>query len=167
MAEALIFNNFGSKSKLFHASIFKPLNDHLAEFYSTHMTDAPQDREIREQGTREYIEELERFIDKHSRKFLSLFFEQTYGHTDHGLDEIEGIQEYLSFAASISRNHGTNKAPRIPAHIMARLSFGAIFSCVIFREWLFPAGVASKQEIFSSLTDFVIDGLNANSKPRG
>jgi AcrR family transcriptional regulator len=164
VVEPLIFTNFGSKSELFHASIFQPLDKHLIDFCAAHSTASPQSKKVREELTRKYIAELEEFIDKHSRKFISLFFEQTYRNTDHRLDNIEGIQDYLSHAASLAIYVG-EREPKIDLKVMARLSFATIFSCVIFRDWLFPKGVATKEEIFSSLIDFVVDGLHANAKP--
>ena len=165
VAEPLIFSNFGSKSNLFHASIFKPLNQHLKDFCATHPVDKAKSDASSRELTRKYILELEGFIDQHSRKFVSLFFEQTYVNTDNGLHNIEGIQDYLSYAISMQAS-GRNGQPKIAPQIMARLSFAAIFSCVIFREWIFPSGVAGKDEVLSSLPDFIIDGLNANSKAR-
>lgn len=163
VAEALIFSNFGSKAELFHASIFVPLSRHLVDFCAAHMTDPPKSGQAREELTRKYIAELEQFLEQHSKKFVSLFFEQTYRNTDHGLDTISGIQDYLSRAAAMSTYAGPGE-PKIDLKMMSRLSFAAIFSCVVFKDWIFPPGFATKEEIFSSLTDFVIDGLNANSK---
>jgi AcrR family transcriptional regulator len=37
VTEALIFNHFGSKAKLFHDSIFKPLDRHFVNFRSSHV----------------------------------------------------------------------------------------------------------------------------------
>lgn len=163
VAEPLIFSNFGSKSNLFHASIFKPLNRHLKEFCATHWDHTAKTEKMRRELTRKYILELERFIDQHSRKFISLFFEQTYYNTDNGLNNIEGIQDYLSYATSMQTT-GKDGDPKIDHRIMARLSFATIFSCVIFREWIFPNDLASKDDVLLSLPDFIMDGLNANVK---
>jgi AcrR family transcriptional regulator len=163
VAEPLIFSNFGSKSNLFHASIFRPLNKHLEDFRATHWAHTAKTEKVRRELTRKYILELEQFIEKHSRKFISLFFEQTYYNTDNGLHNIEGIQDYLSYAASIQTT-GRDGEPKIDPRIIARLSFATVFSSVIFREWIFPNDVASKDEVLSSLPDFILDGLNANAR---
>ena len=39
VAEWLIFNHFGSKAKLFHDSIFKPLNQQFLDFCVTRLAD--------------------------------------------------------------------------------------------------------------------------------
>ena len=36
VAEALLFNHFGSKAKLFQDTIFKPLSEHFDRFQETH-----------------------------------------------------------------------------------------------------------------------------------
>ena len=94
---------------------------------------------------------------------LDSVFAQTYREATGALDDIEGIQDYLKQASSIDRQHSKVK-PKIDPEIMAGISFSAIFSCIIFREWIFPGSDARKNEIYSALTDFIIDGLNANSK---
>jgi AcrR family transcriptional regulator len=161
VAEPLIFTNFGSKSKLFHASIFTPLNEHLIDFFERYNQSAKDSPDFREKMRRTYIEELRDFIERHSRKFVSLFFAQTYGDAGNKLDDIAGIQDYLNAASSLELRN-LQDTPRIDPRIMAGISFSAIFSCVIFREWVFPHGTADKDEVYTALIDFVIDGLNAN-----
>jgi hypothetical protein len=36
---------------------------------------------------------------------------------------------------------------------------------VIFKDWLFPEGLASQDEISAAIGDFVMDGVNANASP--
>jgi hypothetical protein len=49
---------------------------------------------------------------------------------------------------------------------MARVSFATIMACIIFRDLLFPKGLATRDEVRAAISDFVMDGLNANAKPK-
>lgn len=161
VAEALIFSNFGSKAKLFHDSIFKPLNRHFLEFCATHLVDAG-DTEKRLEDTREYILELRQFIARHSRMFSSLVAAQMYTSDNvRGLSEIEGLHDYFARASAVNRKRLTGK-PRIDPKLLARVSFATILSCVIFKDWLFPGEFATEEEIGAAICNFVMDGLNAN-----
>jgi hypothetical protein len=53
--------------------------------------------------------------------------------------------------------------PQVDPKWMARISFATILSCVLFGEWLFPDGEGHEDEIRSAISDFVMDGLNANN----
>jgi AcrR family transcriptional regulator len=163
VSEPLIFSNFGSKADLFQASIFEPLNAHLVEFCSRHLTEGERSDENWDLQRREYIAELQAFIAQHSRKLVSLFFMQTYGKETQGLDEIEGIQDYLNAAAAMTSPKSKGKQ-RIRPAVLARISFITILSSIIFKDWLFKNEDISREELFASLTDFLIDGLNANSR---
>ena len=162
VAEALIFSNFGSKEKLFRDSIFVPMNKHLLDFCAHHLVNADDPARSREKFRRKYVAELEQFIGKHSLKFISLFFAQVYG-TCNGLDEIEGLQNYFSQASSFATEHLEGRPKHEPA-TMARISFATIFSCIVFRDWLFPSGMISDEKINAALTDFVLGGVDAMMK---
>src|SRR6202521_2250289 len=56
VAEALIFSNFGSKAKLFHDSIFNPLNRHFLDFCAAHLVES-DDPEGAKEWTRQYTRE--------------------------------------------------------------------------------------------------------------
>ncbi|MDB6101694.1 MAG: transcriptional regulator [Gammaproteobacteria bacterium] len=162
VAEALIFSNFGSKAKLFHDTIFKPLDRHFLEFCATHLVE-PGDTAGLKKETRQYILELRQFIGRHSRMFSSLVAAQMYALDNvRGLSEIEGLQSFFARAAEMNRKRLTGK-PRIDPKLLARVSFAAILACVIFKDWLFPAGSASEDEITAAISDFIMEGLNANA----
>ena len=165
VAEALIFSNFGSKAQLFQDSIFKPLNRRFLEFCATHLVD-PADPEQLRQDRREYILEVRQFIARHSRMFSSLVAAQMYACDNvQGLSEIEGLHDYFARAAEANRKRLTRK-PKIDPKLLARVSFATILSCVIFKDWLFPRELASEEEIGAAISDFLMDGLNANEDRR-
>jgi hypothetical protein len=41
-----------------------------------------------------------------------------------------------------------------------------VLACVLFKDWVFPAGMATEDEIRAAINDFVMDGINANSARR-
>jgi AcrR family transcriptional regulator len=165
VAEALIFSNFGSKARLFHDTIFKPLDRHFLEFCATHLVD-PGDAAALRKETRQYILELRQFIGRHSRMFSSLVAAQMYASDNvRGLSEIDGLHNFFSQAAEVNRKRLTGK-PRIDPKLLARVSFVSILACVIFKDWLFPEELASEEEITAAISDFIMDGLNANADRR-
>jgi AcrR family transcriptional regulator len=162
VAESLIFSNFGSKAKLFYESIFRPLQEHLVSFCDTHMLTENIPAQSKEEFRIRYIRELQEFVERHSQKFISLFVAQIYGHESSDLSDLRVLQDYFEKALAISMKNRKTKAEFDPK-IVVRLSFATIFSSIIFRNWLFPEGMSNKEEIDSTLTAFVIDGLNINS----
>jgi hypothetical protein len=54
--------------------------------------------------------------------------------------------------------------PKIDPKLMTRVSFGTLLACVIFRDWLFPEGIATEEQISAAISDFVMDGVNANAQ---
>jgi AcrR family transcriptional regulator len=162
VAEALIFSNFGSKAKLFQDAIFKPLNRHFLDFRSAHNIDAA-DKEAMQEGTRQYIAELQEFVERHSRMLMSLFVAQLYDPDNvEGLSHVQGLHDYFSRATAMATERMV-ESPRIHPKLMARVSFATIMACVIFRDLLFPKGIASRGEIRAAICDFIMDGLNANA----
>lgn len=166
VAEALIFSNFGSKAKLFQDAIFKPLNRHFLDFRATHGIDA-SDTKAMQEGTRRYVAELQQFVERHSRMLMSLFVAQFYDPDNlSGLSHVQGLHDYFARATAMATERMAAKPPRIHPKLMARVSFATIMACIIFRDLLFPMGLASQAEIGAAISDFVMDGLSANTVPK-
>jgi AcrR family transcriptional regulator len=162
VAEPLIFNHFGSKAKLFHDSIFKPLDRHFLQFCATHLVDVDDAEGMRE-GTRQYILELQEFIRRHSRMLRSLVAAQMYESRQvKGLSHIEGLHDYFSRGAARTMSRLVAK-PKIDPRLITRVSFATILACIIFKDWLFPEGLASEDELRAAITGFVMEGLEANA----
>jgi AcrR family transcriptional regulator len=165
VAEALIFSNFGSKAKLFQDAIFKPLNRQFLDFRAAHGVDT-SDKKAMEEGARRYIEELQGFIERHSRMLMSLFVAQLYAPDNlGGLSHVRGLHDYFSRATAMATDRLV-EPPRIHPRLMARVSFATIMACIIFRDLLFPKGLATRDEVRAAISDFVMDGLNANARPK-
>lgn len=162
VTEALIFSNFGSKAKLFHDSIFKPLNQHFLQFQSTHIVD-PADAEGLREGTQQYILELQQFIGRHSEMLRSVVAAQLYASNEvQELSQVEGLHDYFSRTTAIAMNR-LSENPKLHPKLMTRISFATILACSLFQDWLFPEGLASDEEINTAISDFIMDGLNANA----
>ena len=164
VTEAQIFRFFASKAELFREAIFQPLNAHFADFHARNPEGYSDEVSQRELATR-YIGELQDFIGEHSRMLMSLIVAREYmqgGAED--LSEIEGLKAYFEKgkATMASRTQG---AARVAPELMVRVSFAAVLANVMFRDWLFPPGIASEAEIRQAIADFTIYGIRANDAP--
>ena len=165
MTEALIFSNFGSKARLFHDSIFKPLNQHFVQFCATHLVEA-DDAEGAKAWTREYTRELQKFIADHSMMLKTVIAANMFASDSvPGLGQVEGLHDFFSRTTAKSMKRLSEK-PRIHPKLMSRVSFATILACVVFKDWLFPEGLASAGEISAAISDFILEGLNANAGSR-
>ena len=95
---------------------------------------------------------------------MSLVAAQMYSSDDvEGLNRVEGLHNYFATAAANSKIRFVGR-PRIDPKLMTRVSFASILACVIFKDWLFPKGLACREDISAAITAFVMDGLNANTR---
>lgn len=161
VTEAQLFRCFGSKAALFRASIFEPLNQHFSDFHAKNLADAAETPDLRDRA-RLYITELQAFIGEHSKMLVSLMIAQTYGHSEgHDAGEIDGLSAYFDRGAAMMAQR-VEKDPRIDPRLMVRVSFAAVLACVAFKDWMFPKGMASDEDISAAIIDFVIDGISAS-----
>ena len=164
VTEAQLFRCFGSKSALFRAAIFEPLNRHFAEFHDKHRADGETAPDLREQA-RLYITELQQFIAEHNRMLVSLIVAQTYGHGDgNDASGIDSITAYFDRGAAMMTQRIDTDDVRVDPRLMVRLSFAAVLASVAFKDWMFPKGLASDEAISEAIVDFVLDGISANAE---
>ena len=162
--EAQIFRLFASKAELFRASVFAPLNRHFAEFQARVLDKAPA---IQHQLAARYIDELQDFIEAHSRSLMSLIVARAHGQVaGEGPQEIEGLEAYFARGAATMRAR-SGESPRVPPELMVRVSFAAVLGSVLFRDWLFPPGLADDGAIRRAIADFTIEGISANDPADG
>jgi AcrR family transcriptional regulator len=161
VTEAQLFRHYGSKVGLFHEAIFKPLDAHFEQFNQRHLNEVSEVENIRDQAQL-YIAELRDFIGEHAQMILSLLVAQTYSpESTQSVGDIDSLREYFQHGADtmLSRMSGQ---PKVDPQLMVRVSFAAVLANVIFKDWLFPKGLASDQEIGAAITDFVINGISVN-----
>ncbi|RJF90605.1 TetR/AcrR family transcriptional regulator [Sphingomonas cavernae] len=162
VTEAQLFRTFASKADLFREAVFRPLNAHFERFNAEHVADAPDGGASRD-NARLYITELQRFIEEHAQLFRALILTQTYGADDtHGVGAIDSLATYFDRGAAIQSNRVGDDA-KVDPRLMVRVSFAAVLANMMFKDWLFPEGLARDEEISSAIIDFVLDGINANS----
>lgn len=162
VTEAQLFRYFASKADLFHEAIFKPLNRHFCGFQAGHLSEVSAAASVREREE-QYITELQQFMGEHSRMLMSLVVAQAYaGGTTQGVSEIDSLGDYFERGAAMMRQR-VEGAARVDPRLMVRVSFAAVLGCVLFKDWIFPPGLASDDEIGAAINDFVIDGISANA----
>jgi AcrR family transcriptional regulator len=159
VTEAQIFRFFESKQELFREAIFQPLNRHFSEFHAGTMSEAGAS-DFRGNAER-YINELQDFMAEHSRSLMSLIVAKEYNGSAEGLSEIEGLRAYFARGTAMSSSRIQGK-PVVPPELMVRVSFAAVLGSVMFKDWLFPPGMASDEAIRQAIVDFTIDGISAN-----
>jgi AcrR family transcriptional regulator len=160
VAEWLIFTHFGSKARLFQDSIFKPMNQQFVDFFNTRLADT---EDARQETARKYILELQRFMASHSKMLMSLLFAQMYESDEvEGLSQVDGLHDYFSRAATMAMSRRSGKS-KVDPKLMGRFSFATIMACVIFKDLLFPEGLATEAEISAGMADFIMYGTRANA----
>lgn len=159
VTEAQIFRFFESKQELFREAIFQPLNRHFSEFHASTMR-ADGTFDFRENAER-YINELQDFMAEHSRSLMSLIVAKEYKGSAEGLGEIEGLHAYFERGRAMTESRTQGKV-MVPPELMVRVSFAAVLGSVMFKDWLFPKGMASDEAIRQAIVDFTIDGIRAN-----
>lgn len=159
VTEAQLFRYFGSKPALFREAVFEPLVRHFDEFDARHVHGDPRNISVRESAP-VYIAELQQFIRTHSKMLMSLVFAQTYApFTTPGVGGIDSLQNYFARGAGVMERRTGGKT-KVPPKLMVRVSFAAVLACILFKDWLFPAGMASEEEISQAIIDFVIYGIS-------
>lgn len=158
VTEAQLFRYFGSKPALFHEAVFEPLVRHFDEFEAKYVHGTPETIALRD-NAQIYIAGLQKFIREHSKLLMSLVFAQAYApFTTPGVGGIDSLQSYFAKGAAMMTRRTGGKA-RVAPRLMVRVSFAAVLACILFKEWLFPAGMATEEEISAAIVDFVIDGI--------
>ncbi len=166
VAEALIFTNFGSKAALFQKSIFGPLREQLTDFCANHLANAGQVDETIDGDRREYIHQLQIFVKANSRKLASLVFVHLYGEDVQSVGDVSGLHDYFDRASAMALDHVVIP-PRVNPNLASRVTFATVLSCILFRDWLFPEGLATSDEIDDAVINHVIGGLRINDRPKG
>lgn len=158
VTEAQLFRYFGSKGNLFREAIFKPLDRHFLKFVSKYLSQIGPAVSVRE-VTHQYTSELQHFIREHSDVITSLILAQAH-ESGSGWEsrEIKSLAAYFDRCAAITQQRMKVK-PRVDPRLIARVSFIAVLGSVLFKDWIFPPGLASEREITAAVTDFVLGAV--------
>jgi AcrR family transcriptional regulator len=159
VTEAQLFRYFGSKSNLFRETIFKPVDQHFLRFINTHLPDI-RDAASNVEMTDLYATELQRFIREHSAMLASLMLAQTYD-TGAAQTGINSLHTYFDRAASLMSQRVQDRV-KVDPRLTVRVAFVTVLANVMFKDWIFPAGLASDAEITAAVNDFIKEGVHAN-----
>ena len=161
VTEAQLFRYFESKSTLFREAVFKPIDQHLMNFVNAHMR-VEAKTVPRTKMTRLYTSELQHFIRDNSQMLTSLVVAQTYQvGTAHGVGKIDSLATYFEHGASMMMKR-LKKEPKIDPKLLVRLAFVAVLAAIMFKDWIFPAGLASDEKIEAAINDFILAGVRSN-----
>jgi AcrR family transcriptional regulator len=163
VTETQLFRYFDSKAKLFHETIFKPLDEHFERFNDQHPTDS-RSPHLRENAYL-YISQLQSFIGEHAEMLKSLIVAQVYDDDiAQSMRQIGSLDRYFSRGEAVMMK--TSRQPRVDPKLLVRVSFFAVLAAVIFKNWIFPPGMASDAEIRDAINDFVWEGASINLKKK-
>jgi len=159
VTEAQLFRCFGSKSNLFRETIFKPIDQHFVQFLNKHM---PEIRRASSNAamTDLYATELQRFIRENSGVLASLVMAQTY-ESETVQPGISSLHTYFDRCASLMSERLKGRT-KVDPRLTVRVVFGAVLASVMFKDWIFPAGLATDEEITAAVNDFIKEGSRAN-----
>lgn len=159
VTEAQLFRYFDSKSNLFRETIFKPVEQHFIQFMNQHM---PQIRNAPSAAAMSdlYATQLQRFIHDNSGTLGSLVMAQTF-ESGTAQAPLDSLHTYFDRCAALMTERLNNRGTADP-RLMVRVVFGAVFASVMFKDWLFPAGVATDEDITAAVNDFIKEGTRAH-----
>lgn len=163
VTEAQLFRYFDSKAAIFQASIFEPLCRELEKFNDQHLGNVDAGDNIRHRESY-YILALQKFISDHAGMFLSLIVAEAYAEKSAcGVAEVVGLRTYFERGAETMKSRvGGDTA--VPPELMVRVSFAAVLASVLFKDWIFPAELASENQISDAVVNFVIDGISGDGR---
>jgi AcrR family transcriptional regulator len=160
VTEAQLFRYFGSKSNLFRETVFKPLDQFFLDFIDKHTLDPGRDARV--EMTNLYTSELQHFIRENSGLLISLVVEQAYDpDAAHGVGKINSLGAYFDRGAALMSQR-LKKPARVEPRLMVRLAFVSVLASVIFKDWIFPEGLAADEQIEAAINVFVREGIGAN-----
>jgi AcrR family transcriptional regulator len=163
VTEAQLFRYFDSKANLFREAVFRPMDEQLLEFTNRHVAEQDASAGFHDNAA-DYIEALQKFLSEHAEVLTSLMVAQVYGSKEgQGLGAITGLSKYFERNTTVMQSRLTDTA-KVDPKLMVRVSFAAVLACVMFKDWLFPPGLASEEDIQNAINDFVLEGLGANAE---
>ena len=164
VTEAQLFRYFRSKANLFREAVFKPLDEQLLRFMDEDLLQAVPPPPLGERSLL-YVEDLQRFLAAHADMFTTLVVAQKYDREmAESVGEIESLATYFERGAA-NMTGRLKSAPKVDPKLMVRVSFAAVLGCVLFKDWVFPSGMASDDDIRRAIDIFVTEGVGANFEP--
>jgi AcrR family transcriptional regulator len=159
VTEAQLFRYFSSKSELFAETVFKPLDQHFLHFLHDHLP-KPGDPLDHPKQVRLYTSELQAFIRSNAGLLTSLVVAQTYdADAAHGVAHINSLTTYFDRSAALMAARLKEPLQTDP-RLLVRLAFASVLAVEMFRDWIFPPGLATGDQIEAAVTGFILRGTN-------
>jgi hypothetical protein len=138
--------------------VFNPVDRQLAAFVESYLP---------EQMGAPYTTALQGFIRDNIDLLKSLVVVQAYeSGAGQGVAHVDGLNRYFDRGASVLEQL-YSKAPKVEPQLMVRVSFAAVLGCIMFKDWIFPDGLASEEAITRAINDFVLAGLETDLSKSG
>ena len=163
VSETLLFKYFGSKAGLFNETVFGPIERHFEEFTQRTREEFAAGGDRKDIGKR-YILEMQEFLRSHSDALMLLIMSRSFENGEvNGIDKVSSLHHYFRNTSEIARKR-IEGTPRIDPRLVACISFATILSCELFRDWLFPEGWGTDEEIHEAVADFVFGALETSGR---
>ena len=162
VTEGQLYRYFDSKKELFREAIFIPLNKQLSEFGARYLSDISNIADKKERA-RLYITGLQEFINEHSEMLMALTVSKPYQResTVH-VSELDSLFSFFDLGAVLLESRKGKDSP-VNAKLMAKIIFATVLSSVMFKDWLFPEGETSSEEVVEAIGDYLITSVHANT----
>jgi AcrR family transcriptional regulator len=158
VTEAQLFRYFGSKANLFRETIFKPLDQQFDAFAKKHVVGKAEHAGVVADLANT---EMQKFISEHIAMLTSLVVVQIYdAGVAHGVGKIDSLSTFFNHSADLMKK--ILPKPEVPPDLMVRLPFATVLAAVMFKDWIFPPGLASDKDIQDAINTFVREGISAN-----
>jgi AcrR family transcriptional regulator len=168
VSESQIYRYFATKLDLFHEAIFHYIERDIEDFYNAPSRAKPLEEyagTINEIAAHRVME-LQEFFKKNSEAILTILFTRAYIPNAKGLGEVEAIGRFFDRATEgvieyrgLSRDEKRKSNP----NLILRALFLSILANSIFRDVVFPVGIASEEEIDLAVAKAAIGGLSGFS----
>jgi hypothetical protein len=90
----------------------------------------------------------------------SLMMAQTY-ETGTPQTGINSLHTYFDRAASLMSQRVKDRV-KVDPRLTVRVAFVTVLANVMFKDWIFPAALATDAEITAAVNDFIKEGVHAN-----
>jgi AcrR family transcriptional regulator len=158
VTEAQLFRYYPTKADLFREAVFEPLAEHLTRFTADPDVVAAEGRTHRANALH-YIAELNDFLERNAAVLRSLLSMHPGALGEGNRAAATGaLQRYFDTGAAVWAERMGKDADADPQMIV-RVSFAAVMGTVLFRDWLFPEGIASPSKLEDAITEFVLKGI--------
>lgn len=152
VSETLLFRYYGSKAVLFDEVVLQPFNRLLQDFITQRPTST--DPRADEHFVFAAVYDL---IEENRVLFTALLSARGPRGEDGAAPPFEGLLPFFraGTAEELRKYADRGEAPSFDVGLGLRLAFGMLAASVLLRDWLFPEGAPSRDQIVSLLEGMV------------